>query len=226
MVARLPLVTAVGAALCAAVPARADGPPDPTPLYGSEIVFSVMRKGSEIGQHRVLFTREDGALVVRSLLDLAVKFLGVTVYRYKYSAREVWRDGKLMLLESAVNDDGKAAKVEAEAEAGKIAVSGPAGRALIVPPILPSTHWDPQVIGAGRLLNTLDGKIDRIRLVPEGTDSVPVGTGSREATHYVWTGDIKAESWYDAAGHWLKLRFNGKDGTPIDYVCKRCMAAP
>lgn len=220
----LRLAAALSAALAAA-PAWAEAPPDPLPLYGQEIVFSVWRSGSEIGRHRVLFARDDGALVVRSLLDLAVKFLGVTVYRYKYAAQEIWRDGSLVRLESSVDDNGKPAAVEAKAERDKLAVTGPEGRALIDAPVLPSTHWDAQVIGADRILNTLDGKLDRIRLVPEGVETVPTGNGPRPATHYVWSGDIKAESWYDAAGHWLKLRFNGKDGTPIEYVCMRCMAS-
>ncbi|HUZ72881.1 MAG TPA: DUF6134 family protein [Stellaceae bacterium] len=214
----------LGAVLFASGPAAA-GPPDPLPLYGHEMVFSVWRKGDKIGQHRVLFAHQDGALVVRSILDLAVKILGITVYRYDYRAQETWRNGKLVALASTVDDNGTSSKVKAAEAQGKLDVTGPDGSAVINGAILPSTHWDAQVIHADRVLNTLDGKLDHIALVPKGVEGVATNDGERQAMHYLWTGDVKAESWYDAAGHWLKLRFLGKDGTPIEYICMRCLAA-
>ncbi len=206
--------------------ASAAPPPDPLKLYNGDIVFSVWRSGSEIGQHRVTFATEDGALKVHSTLNLVVKLLGIAVYHYDYQSDEVWRDGVLTELNSSVNDNGTPTKVEARQVDGKLSVTGPASHETVTGAILPSTHWNPQTIEADRLLNTLDGKIDMVKLVPLGVESVPVGTGQVQATHYRYTGDIQAESWYDAAGHWVKLRFPGKDGTPIDYVCVRCGAAP
>jgi hypothetical protein len=206
--------------------AAADAPPDPLKLYGGDIVFSVWRSGSEIGQHRVTFAREDGALTVRSVLDLVVKLLGIPVYRYKYQSNEVWRDGTLTRLDSSIDDNGTPSKVEARQDDGKLTVAGSKGHETVTGPILPSTHWNPQTIEADRLLNTLDGKIETVKLVPEGVESVPVGNGQVQATHYRYTGDIQAESWYDAAGHWVKLRFPGTDGTLIDYVCVTCGATP
>ena len=61
-------------------------------------------------------------------------------------------------------------------------------------PILPSTHWNAQVIAASRVLNTLDGKIDAIKLEPVGQEFVATGAGPRPATHYRYTGDIQAET--------------------------------
>ena len=205
----------------------ADALPDPLKLYGGEMVFSVWRSGSEIGQHHVTFMRDNGTLTVRSLFDIAVKLLGITVFRYKYQSQEIWRDGELAQLDSTIDDDGTPHSVQAKAEGGKLSVVGPeAPHEPVTLPILPSTHWNAQVITASRVLNTLSGKVNQIKLVPVGVESVPVGSAQRQATHYRYTGDIQAESWYDSDGHWLKLRFPGTDGTPIDYVCVRCVAAP
>src|SRR6185437_7432588 len=123
-------------------------------------------------------------------------------------------------------DNGTQSAVQAKEENGKLAVVGPETRETVTGPILPSTHWNAQVIAAARVLNTLDGKIDPVKLVAMAVEPVATGAGPRQATHYRYTGDIHAESWYDEAGHWLKLRFPGKDGTLIDYVCVRCFAAP
>jgi hypothetical protein len=216
----------IAACVAAQRPAAADGPSDPFALYGSDMAFAVWREGTEIGEHRVTFARQDGALVARSLFDIAVKLIGITVYTYRYTSEEIWRDGKLQSLASTIDDNGTKTAVNAKEEDGKLAVTGPAAHEVISGFILPSTHWNAQVIGATRVLNTLSGKIDAVKLVPSGVESVPVGSTTRQATHYRYTGAISAESWYDADGHWLKLRFPGTDGTPIDYVCERCVAAP
>ena len=208
----------------ARLPALAQTLPDPAKLYGDDMLFTVWRSGSEIGQHRVIFAPEDGGLTVRSILELAVKILGITVYRYTYRSQEVWQGDRLVALSSTIDDNGTPRKVEAKMTAAGLAVTGPAASETIARPILPSTHWNPATIAADRLLNTLSGKVDQVKLVPEGVETVPTGAGPRPATHYLYTGEIHAESWYDADGHWLKLRFPGKDGTPIDYVCVRCLA--
>lgn len=166
--------------------------PDPTKLYGDEMVFSVWRSGAEIGQHRVSFARENGALVVRSLFDIVVKLLGIPVYRYKYQSQETWRDGRLARLASVIDDNGTQSSVEALAQDDKLAVTGPEAHGLVPLPILPSTHWDAEVITADRMLNTLSGKVDEIKLVPLGPDTVPTGAGPHPATHYQYTGDIRA----------------------------------
>ena len=206
--------------------AAADAPPDPLKLYGSNMGFAVWRNGSRIGEHTVNFQWQDGALVVRSLFDIAVKFVGITVYTYRYTSEEIWRDGKLDALASTIDDNGTKSTVNAKEDGGKLVVTGPDAHEDIAGFILPSTHWNPMVISADRVLNTLSGKVNDIRLVPLGVESVPVGDKTLQATHYRYTGDITAESWYDAKGQWVKLRFPGKDGTLIDYVCEHCTASP
>jgi len=42
------------------------------------------------------------------------------------------------------------------------------------------------------------------------------------ATHYVYSGELDTEVWYDDEGRWVKMRFKGRDGSTIEYVCRRC----
>jgi hypothetical protein len=36
---------------------------------------------------------------------------------------------------------------------------------------------------------------------------------------------LNTEVWYDDLGRWVKMRFNGPDGSAIEYVCRRCQGS-
>src|SRR3546814_20407770 len=62
------------------------------------LVFDVLRDGSKIGEHRVLFEREDGTLKVSVETDMSVTFAFLTVFSYEHRRIERWRDGELESL--------------------------------------------------------------------------------------------------------------------------------
>ena len=60
-------------------------------------------------------------------------------------------------------------------------------------------------------------------LVGKGREPIPTERGDVVASRYSYTGDLAdTEVWYDDVGRWVKLRFLGRDGTPIEYACRRC----
>ena len=58
----------------------------------------------------------------------------------------------------------------------------------------------------------------------QGLDTVSTRNGSLRARHYLYSGDLNGEIWYDEDGRWVKLRFRAKDGSMIDYICRQCQA--
>ena len=92
------LLTATGSAAASA----ADGAP-----YGDSLVFSAVRNGQPIGTHALAFKREGGQLIVSTSIDLAVKLLGVTAYRYSHRSREIWTGDDLQSITTLTEDDGK-----------------------------------------------------------------------------------------------------------------------
>src|SRR5215471_1620440 len=50
--------------------------------------------------------RDDGTIAVACDSSVEVKVLFVT-YRYTYTGKELWKDGRLQRLDSSCNDDGK-----------------------------------------------------------------------------------------------------------------------
>jgi len=196
----------------------------PDSIYGKEMVFSVWRSGSEIGKHTVDFARDGDTLRVESRVELVVRLLGIPVFRYKYAAEERWRRDALFGLAVKINNDGSPIVVDAERAGDKLDVKGTNGSFVLPGAIMPTTHWDMRIVHENEVLNTTNGKPDHVDVVKGKVERIATANGTIDATHYVYTGDLQAEVWYDAEGHWVKLRFLGKDGTPVEYVCEVCTA--
>jgi uncharacterized protein DUF6134 len=208
--------------------AGAETPPpakDPFRIYGNEISFDIERDGAVIGQHIVTFTRTKQGVRADSRADVNVQLLFLSAYKYRYRASEVWQGGKLQSIESSTNENGEYTHVQAVRDAAGMEISLPEGK-YEVPEITPISHWNAALLKGGTLLNTFTGEIDKVQVFDQGSDIVATRNGSLRAHHYLYSGDLNGEIWYDDEGRWVKLRFRAKDGSIIDYICRRCRAAP
>lgn len=198
---------------------------DPTALYGAGIDFDVYREGKKVGYHKVRFDRDGKDLLVSSEFHLKIRILFLTAFEYLYQAEGRWRDGHLQRLEAAVNDNGTQMSVEAKLSGGLVAVTSAAGTVTERAPIYPTNHWNASVLPETRVLNTLTGKINDVGIERRGREQVATEAGQVSATRYAYTGDLEADVWYDDAGRWVKLRFAARDGSVIEYACRRCQGA-
>lgn len=204
-----------------AMPAAASTP-DPLALYGDEIAFEVLRDGEPIGFHRATFEWQGDRLRVVSEMELAITFLSIPVFEYRYEAEEIWRGGELEDLRVRVEDDGEARQIEAARQDDVLLVQAPERHHRVEGGIFPTNHWNPAVLTEDRVLNTLTGNVNRVDIRPVGQERVAVADGEIEATRYVYDGELRTEAWYDPAGRWVKLRFEGSDGSDIEYRCVTC----
>jgi len=213
--------------LATATPAAASGI-DPFALasaYADGLAFEVRRDGRTIGSHDVTFEREGEALRVTARSDIRVRFLGIPVYRFEYRSESLWDEEGLLRLQAETDDDGQESRVVARREEEALRIEGSGGPAETAAPLFPTDHWHSGVLQQTAVLNTLTGRLNQVEIVFEGEDTVEAGGATRPARRYSYEGDLQATVWYDREGRWVGLRFLGRDGTPIDYVCRRCGAS-
>lgn len=195
----------------------------PFDLYGDRISFTVLRNGGEVGTHEVRFKRKSGNLVVTSQFDLRVRALVIDLYKYNYTSVARWSDGVMVQLNTDVYDNGEKSRVEARGNGKALAVATNAGQSRIKGPILPTTHWNPGVLSSSRVLNTITGQVNNVRIAAVGKERVETERGTAMATKYRYSGDLQTEAWYDTKGRWVKLRFKAEDGSTIEFKCKKCL---
>lgn len=214
-------------ALCSAVGiANADSPPravDPFQLYGDGIAFDVVRDGDVVGQYIINFKRANQGVLVDARVDVDVNLLFLPVYTLRYHAQEFWSGGQLQSIEANTNDDGDQVHVQAIRDAEGLQVKTNKGD-YETSAVLPISHWNSALLAGGKMLNGMTGEVDEVKVFDQGLDTVSTRNGSLRANHYLYSGDLNGEIWYDEEGRWVKLRFRAKDGSMIDYICRRCQA--
>jgi hypothetical protein len=206
--------------------AVAETPPpaiDPFRLYGDEILFDIERDGDVVGQYVVNFLRTDHGVHVDARADVDVNLLFVSVYSLQYHAQELWSGGELQSVEASTNDDGDLVHVQATRNSDGLTVETN-GESFETPAVLPISHWNAALLNGGPLLNGMTGEVDEVQVFDQGLDTVSTRNGSLRARHYLYSGDLNGEIWYDSEGRWVKLRFRADDGSMIDYICRRCQA--
>lgn len=196
--------------------------PDPFELYGDAVRFRVLRNGSPVGTHTVTFSRQGRDIIAETRFDVQVELLFVTAYRYEYRAFDTWRNGCLIAMQAWVNNNGDRHEVVASADGDRLIIDGPNGRETARLGIYPTHHWNAGVLRSHAVLNTITGRIAQVRIVDQGVEIVAMNGESGPARHFAYTGDLQNQVWYDERGRWVKMRFQGTDGSTIEYVCEAC----
>jgi len=205
--------------------------------YGTSLSFVAYRNGEPIGRHTLSFQRNGEELKVATSIDLAVKVLGFTAYRYKHRAQETWNGDAFQSLSSQTDDNGKKMAIQAQrAPAGMEIVrsartepvQGAAMdqglkrddtvRETLPLDLLPSSHWNFRQISQSALLNTQTGAKANVQITPLGREQIKTANGTIAATRYRYSGDVTKDQWFDDRGRWVKTSFTGSDGSTIEYI--------
>jgi len=195
------------------------------PAFASQLQehrYTILREGSEVGQHEVRRERVGGETRVRSSSRIDVSLLGLALYRFRYDAQEVWDQTGLARLEVRVDDDGEAFRLAGERSGQGFTWTSDAGTGRHPIPLFPTNHWNAEVLKQGQVLNTLTGGVNRVSIAQAGSETLDLPGGQVRAQRYRYSGDLDLDAWYDDRGQWLGMRFKGSDGSQIRYLCSTC----
>ena len=190
----------------------------PTMPGDNRLAFRVVRNGSAIGTHVLTFARSGNGIDIHIAVDLAIGLGPFILFRYTLRGLEQWRDGAIVHVDGAVNDDGTPETMRADRDARGLWVEGSqAPRYLAPADALPATHWNMAELQAP-WINMQGGRLLHPAVTRVGAESMTLPNGRTEtATHYALSGDAKLDLWYDAEDQWSALGFVAKDGSVIRY---------
>ncbi|MBI1263012.1 MAG: hypothetical protein GC184_14940 [Rhizobiales bacterium] len=194
-------------------------PVDPT------MSFRVDRGDTPIGTHKLRFHEEADGLHVTIDIQLAVTFGPITVFRYTHQNEEVWRDGRLVSIETHTDDDGKKYWVKGKAtDKGFEVDSSFAGKLVAPAGIIPASYWNPDILKQTQILDTQKGRIFNIAIKPGATTTEEINGRPQLVREYVMSGDLRLTLYYTPDGEWVNIAFDAR-GAKVTYEVERLDSA-
>lgn len=181
------------------------------------MVFDVLRDGSKIGEHRLVFEREDSTLKVSVETDMTVTFAFLTLFRYEHKRVERWRDGELESLAGMTNDDGTQYEISIVRKEGHYSRTVNGNEEELSGPVAVDSLWSKDRLTGGKLFSAASDKVYRVRSDLMGTERIEAGGETVEAEHYKLTGELDRDLWYGPSGELLKIRYED-EGETFEFV--------
>lgn len=195
----------LGAASAFAAPAfaplslRADGE--------AERRFEVLRGGDPIGEKVVRVAREGDSAEVEIRIDLAVKILGITAYRYELRSRETWEAGRLVSLDGETNDDGDAYAAKVRRDGDRLISEG-TWKGEIPGDAGTTTYWSKAFLDRSVWISTQSGEPLDVTCAPDGQERIPGPSGELLCDRWRVTGELPVTLYYDSRGEWMGNAFD------------------
>lgn len=215
----------------AALPAWAAGGVLPGVPPEGRLDFTVRKSGAEIGYHRLRFSEKDGDLIVDIEASLRVRVAFVTVYRYAQRTREVWREGKLVSVESDIDDNGQPFRLRVERRDGKLFVDGHEEKHDLPLDTFPITYWRPEMMRQSKAFDLQWGSLAELAVEARGSERRNVRGVDIETRRYNMKGTeirrgqrqpkpwLDVDAWYSPEGKLVSMSFHYR-GFDFDYILR------
>jgi len=188
-------------------------------------VFSVMHPTyGRIGTLTDKVDHSADGMRIDSQLRIAVKLVGIVVYRQDSDITTIMQGGKLVSLESVTDKDGQHLEVHGKAEFGGFAVNATGGSFTGPATTAPSSPWLLKQTGRGTLVYPSTGTIRDAQVSGGEIETVSMDGVAVSLRHFVVTGFNREDVWLDSAGIPVMFR-SFEDGTPIDFVLQNALGA-
>lgn len=180
---------------------------------GRTLAFDVYRSGKKAGTHTLRFRQQGPDLMV----DVDIRLKGrifLLSFSYEHQNREVWRDGRLLRIDTRTKTNDKVQTVTGRATSDGLDVRTNDEVRLMPADVMPSSYWHPDMPNHKALLDTQKGKLASIVV----DQIVSTTRNGRPVNEYRLTGGLKANVVYDGNGCFVGLSFKVPvDGSAVTY---------
>lgn len=133
--------------------------------------FTVRLDGKPIGTHRFVLARgADGGAQLRSEARFDVELLGLSLYRYRHEATELWSGGCLAAIEARTDDNGRRIELRGQARGPRFDLQWRGDAPAAAPPapadgcLMSFAYWNPALATQTRLLDPSTGRVEPVAI--------------------------------------------------------------
>jgi hypothetical protein len=179
-------------------------------------VFEVTRDGKAIGTQTVTLKQDGDLLTVTTESAIAVKMLGIVVYRMHQVLADTYRGNRLVAVAAETKDpDGlRAGTIAREGNrwTGKL---GKQSRDFECDCASSSTMPLLASVKGSMMIEASQVKLRSVTIEDKGTETLNLPEGQVQTRHFAVKGEIERDVWYDPAGNLVAAQQRGSDGSLI-----------
>jgi Domain of unknown function (DUF6134) len=174
----------------------------------------------DIGTYTNTVERRGEDTEVRSELRIAVRMLGIVVYRQEAERTERWHGHTLVSFDGVTVTNGEKLPVHGEARGGAFVVTTPSGSVTAPADVHPSNPWSPMVLKTDVMMSTRTGAVQPVHVSGGELEPVNLPGITRRLHQYEVVSDKHQFVWLDDKGTPIAFR-TVESGTPVDFVLTR-----
>jgi hypothetical protein len=177
-------------------------------------VFEVTRNGDPIGTQTVEVKQQGDTLVATTESRIAVKLLGIVVYRLHQVLTETYRDGRMVATRGETVDGNGRRLAELTRDGDRWTGHYNKDRRAFDCDCSGSTMWHVSGMKT-EMIETSQGQLRHVTITDHGMEPLDLPEGRVEAHHFTVGGDLGRDVWYDADGNLVFATQLGSDGSKI-----------
>ena len=179
-------------------------------------VFEVTRDGKPIGTQTVTLRQDGDVLTVTTESAIAVKMLGIVIYRMHQVLIDTYRGNRLVAVSAETKDpDGlRTGKIARDGDRwiGKL---GKQHRDFECDCTSSSTMPLLANLMGSQMIEASEVGLRSITIEDKGTEMLDLPEGQVKTRHFAVKGEIEREVWYDSGGNLVAAQQRGSDGSMI-----------
>jgi Family of unknown function (DUF6134) len=184
------------------------------PGKAGRYVFDVTRNGTSIGKQVVEVKPQGDTLVAITESTIAVKLLGVVVYRLHQMLIETYQGGKLVAIHGETADGNGKRVADLTRNGDHWTGHYNKNQRAFDCDCSGTTMWHVSSMKPD-MIETSQGQLRHVTIADRGMETLDLPQGKVATHHFTVGGEIQREVWYDSDGNLVSAAQPGSDGSKI-----------
>lgn len=164
--------------------------------------------GERSGIQNIEFIPLEHGFTVTSSLRMSLELAFVTLYRFRQTGQEDWKDGKLLAFEYDTDDDGDTSHVTARRdESSNFLVISQNGQRTVPGDAMSASFWNSGILKHPHIIDPQTGEPAAISVRPLEQKSAKIAGRTIRGSGYAFRTFVNGAVWFDEDGRSLALTF-------------------
>ncbi len=171
----------------------------------------------DIGTYRNVIKQDASGSQISTELRIAVRILGIVVYRENANRSEEWSGGRLVRFDGVTETNGSKIELHGEAKGDQFVMTTPNGTITAPANVHPSNPWAQTVLDTNIMMSAKTGRVEQVNVSGPAVANVTFDGKDLRLHQYEIDGTKRQFVWFDDHGVPFAMRTE-EDGATVDFV--------